>query len=491
MPAPRLDRTPEHLPGDRIVLEHRGRATTAGELDALVARAAAALAARGCGRGDRVALVLPRGLPFIALHLACLRSGLVSTPCHPAATEAELAHITAEASPRLLLREAEAQALLAAVPHAAPEPSRAAQPPCADETALLLFTSGTTGRPKGVPLTHGQIEANLAALAAAWEWSGSDVLLHVLPLFHVHGLIVALHGALRAGARTLLLDAFDAQEVAVTLAARGCTLFMGVPTMVHRLAQLPRGPGLPDRLPALRLALCGSAPLRPGTAQAFRARFGVPIIQRYGMTEALMITSQPLRETCPPLSVGRALPGVELAIVDRATRQPLPAGSIGEVLVRGPGVFHGYWGAPAPGGPDALGWLATGDLGWLDAEGWLLLAGRARELIICGGFNIYPREVESVLDGHPDVAESAVFGLPDADLGETIAAAVVPAPGRAPTVQALLAHCRVQLAPTKCPRVLALLDALPRNAMGKVQKQLLPARPEFAGQPPAREPPLG
>jgi len=476
------------------VLEHRGRTLTAATLDELVGRAAAVLSARGCERGDRVALVLEKGLPFVVLHLACLRAGFVSTPCNPAATAGELAHITSDAAPRLLLRDADAAELLAA-PSTGTAPSGA---PRDDELAALLYTSGTTGRPKGVPLTHGALAANVAALHVLWEWSPRDVLLHALPLFHVHGLVVALHGALHAGASTLLLDGFDAAAVAAALAERHATLFMGVPTMYHRLAQLPRagpaperraadgavegGPAVPDALPGMRLFVCGSAPLRADTAAAFCARWGHEILQRYGMTEALMITSQPLHGDRRPPSVGRALPGVELAVVDRVTRAPLPAGGIGELLVRGPSVFAGYWrsAADAASPLDADGWLATGDLGSLDADGFLVLAGRARELIICGGFNVYPKEVERALDGHPDVAESAVFGLPDDDLGEIVAAAVVPAPARTPDVAALLAHCHAQLAPTKCPRVLVLLDALPRNGMGKVQKQLLAARPEFA-----------
>jgi malonyl-CoA/methylmalonyl-CoA synthetase len=536
----RLHTIAAHLPADRVMLEHRGRTLTVAELETLVGRAVAGLAARGCRRGDRVALVLEKGLPFVALHLACLRAGLVSTPCNPAATADELAHIVRDAAPRLQLRDADAAELLADATPSGASPAVAPPPgdQRADELAMLLYTSGTTGRPKGVPLTHGSLAANVAALHALWEWSDRDVLVHALPLFHVHGLIVALHGALHAGATTLLLDGFDAPAVAATLAVRRATLFMGVPTMYHRLAQLPRGsetPSAPDRaradadripdaLPGMRLFVCGSAPLRLDTMAAFRARWGHDILQRYGMTEALMITSQPLRGDRRPLSVGRALPGTELRVVDRITRAPLHAGEIGEVLVRGPSVFAGYWRGAAdasraattapPRGPamanaaarddattpmphaasplDADGWLATGDLGSLDADGFLFLAGRARELIICGGFNIYPKEVERVLDGHPDVAESAVFGLPDDDLGEIVAAAVAPMPGRAPTVAALLEHCRAQLAPTKCPRVLALLDALPRNGMGKVQKQLLPARAEFAraGRPP-REPRCG
>jgi malonyl-CoA/methylmalonyl-CoA synthetase len=305
----------------------------------------------------------------------------------------------------------------------------------------------------------------------------------------VHGLFVALHGALAAGARTLLLDRFDAAEVLACLAARRATLFMGVPTMYHRLVSLPpAAPGHAPDLSALRLLVCGSAPLGEETAAAVARRFGRRVLVRYGLSEALMVTSERPDETHarPPGGVGRPLPGVSVRIVARGDSgrvRVMPPGEHGEVEARGPSVFAGYWRQPeATAAVLRDGWLSTGDLGALEPDGTLRLLGRSRELILCGGFNVYPAEVEAVLDAHPDVLESAVFGLPDADLGERVAAAVVPAPGvdAQGLADRLLAHCRERLAAYKCPRRIAAVRSLPRNALGKLQRAALAALPAFA-----------
>jgi malonyl-CoA/methylmalonyl-CoA synthetase len=440
-----------------------------GELRSNAGRAAGWLAARGVRAGDRVLIPARKDYAFIALHIGTLQLGAISTPFNPASTPPEVEHLREDSGARLIADVRE-------IPEGSPAPQAT---PAASDPALLLYTSGTTGKPKGVLHTHGGLHANLAALHEAWEWSERDSLLHALPLFHVHGLVVALHGALYAGAFCKLLERFDASDVMTAMP--GQTIFMGVPTMYRRLAAQPSE--LVPRSAWLRLWVCGSAPLPAADRAAFASRFGTVPLERYGMTETLMIASQPLRGERRAGSAGRALPGVELRVVAPESRAPLPAGATGEVEVRGPSLFAGYWQAPEPTaqtlGPD--GWLRTGDVGVLDADGTLTLVGRAKDVILCGGFNIYPLEVEAALLEHPDVADCAVFAQPDPDLFETVAAAVVAVPGRAPTPEALLAHCHARLAPHKCPRSLRLLVALPRNAMGKVNRAALAAAP--AGAP--------
>jgi malonyl-CoA/methylmalonyl-CoA synthetase len=432
--------------------------------------AAAHLHARGLLPGDVLLWPALRTPSAVALHLGALRLGAISAPFNPQATPDERRQMQADSGARLVVEPGW-------LPRETPPPP---VPPDDARNALLLYTSGTTGAPKGVPLTHGALRANLAALHAAWGWSERDVLLHALPLFHVHGLVVALHGALFAGAACALLERFDAAAAVDEIARRRATLFMGVPTMYHRLAALPQGGPDTSRV---RLWTCGSAPLREADRAAFRARFGAELLERYGLSECLMLTSQPLHAARRPGTVGRALPGVSLRVVDRDSRQPLPADQVGEVEARGPSVFRGYWRAqdPAAGPFSPDGWLRTGDLGRLDAEGTLTLVGRCRDLILSGGFNVYPLEVEGALAGHPDIAECAVFGLPDADLGEVVAAAVVPAAGRAPDESALREHARARLAPHKVPRRWLLLPELPRTALGKVNRAALAARAAAAG----------
>jgi len=452
----------------RPALSCGGHTFTHGELAARAAAAAGWLAARGVRAGDRVLLPARKDAAFVALHLGALRLGALSTPFNPAATPAELAHLRSDSDARLLA-DLPAPPDGTAPPPAPPDPAR---------PALLLYTSGTTGRPKGVVHTHGSLAANLADLHAAWGWSERDELLHALPLFHVHGLLVALHGALFAGAACTLLERFEAQAVLDEIARRRATLFMGVPTMIHRLAALP--PGSAD-VSSVRLWLCGSAPLRAADRQAFRKRYGAELLERYGMTETLILASQPLRGERRAGSVGRALPGVQLRIVDRASGRTLPPGAEGEVQARGPSLCAGYWRAPEATAAllTSDGWLATGDLGRLDADGTLTLVGRCKDLILSGGFNVYPLEVEGALAGHADVVECAVFGVPDDDLGEAVAAAVVPAAGRSPEPEALVAHCRARLAPHKVPRRWLLLPELPRTALGKVNRAALAALPEL------------
>lgn len=489
-----------------------------GELFAAVERAAAALAGRGTEPGDRIALVAGNRPETVVAALAILRAGAVAVPVNVAYTAREMAHLQADAEPRSVVAEA---AFREEVERAAEEARRAtgratevvdlaevASPseaerttlpmPAADDPALLVYTSGTTGRSKGAVLTHGNLAATVSGLRSAWAWSPSDRLLLTLPLFHVHGLVVGLFTALASGARVELRSRFRADAAAAELAAGVASLFFGVPTMYVRLLDAIRA--LPDRdelerldglgaIPSMRLFASGSAPLSPETFEAFRRRTGHAILERYGMSETGMNLSNPYRREDGerrPGTVGTPLPGVEVRIVDACDRD-VPDGDAGELIVRGPNVFAGYWRDPAKTaesflpGPDGARWFRTGDLARRDpASGYVTLLGRGRELILRGGLNVYPREIEEVLEGAPGVHEAAVVGRPDREYGEVPVAFVVPAENDPPDAETILAHCRKRMAAFKVPVDVILVPELPRNALGKVQKHRL-------GSPPTSE----
>lgn len=325
----------------------------------------------------------------------------------------------------------------------------------------ILYTSGTTGRPKGARLRQAHLWATIEALHVAWEWSPDDVLVHALPAFHVHGLVVAALGALRAGARQVWLPRFDPDAVPTALVDERATVFMGVPTFYVRLLQNT----LPD-LSHVRLFTSGSAPLPAHVHRAFRQATGHEIVERYGMTEIGIVLSNPLRGARKPGSVGLPLPGVERRIVDPVTGADRAVGEVGELLIRAPSVFEGYHLRPdATAAALVDGWMRTGDQGHLDEDGYVHLVGRRADLVLCGGLNVYPGEVEQALAEAPGVTEIAVFGVPDPDLGEVPHVAVV----GGITAEELLAFARRRLAPYKIPRVVHILDALPRNSMGKVR----------------------
>lgn len=450
--------------------------------DAALARAAE-LAELGVRPGDRVTAQVGRSPAASELYLACVAAGAVYVPLNTAAVGAELDHFLRDAEPALMVvdpstrpgaQDAAARAGVALHDLAA-EPPRGRFDPVprgADDLAAILYTSGTTGRPKGAMLTHGNLGSNARALAECWRWRAGDVLLHALPLFHTHGLFVACNVTLLAGASILLLDRFDPRLVLDALPE--ATTMMGVPTFYVRLLGEP---GL-DRAACagIRLFVSGSAPLLEETHRTFEARTGHVILERYGMTEANMITSNPYDGERRAGTVGRPLPGVDLRIAG-------PDGEgIGGVELRGPNVMAGYWRNPEKTAETFAsdGWFVTGDLGRIDGDGYLSILGRARDLVISGGTNIYPKEVELALDALPGVAESAVFGLPDRDLGEIVAAAIVPEPDARPDLGALSQALADTLARYKHPRRAWLVDALPRNAMGKVQKAEL--RRIYAGE---------
>jgi len=458
-----------------------------GELGAAIDRAAGRLLALGVRPGDRVALWLSKSPAFVYYHLAALKVGTVSLPLNPEYSADELGYYVEDAAAAVLVVDHStvetAESLYEiygdlklldagrAVETATPAiPTPAINP---RTTALMIYTSGTTGRPKGAAITHGNLTAQLTALNEAWGWSASDRLLHVLPFFHVHGLIVALHAALHAGATTVVLPRFAPQATLDAIAARRCTILMGVPTIHRRLVDCP---GARDADPrSLRLVTSGSDRLPDDLFDAFQATFGHTLLERYGMTETGMLLSNPLRGERRRGSVGRPLPGVAARIAHPDTGEPLPDGQVGEVQVRGANVFKGYWRQPEKTAAafTADGWFRTGDLGLREPDGYFTLKGRATDLIITGGYNVYPAEVERVLLAHPAVAACAVFGCPDAAWGEQVAAAVVLAPGVEAEAAELVAHCRAHLAPYKVPRLLTFTADLPRNALGKVRKDVL------------------
>ncbi|HHN73140.1 MAG TPA: malonyl-CoA synthase, partial [Thermopetrobacter sp.] len=340
----------------------------------------------------------------------------------------------------------------------------------------MLYTSGTTGRPKGAVITHENLLANARDLCAVWEFSADDVLLHALPVHHAHGLFVAVNVPLLAGARLAWFARFDAG--ALIAAMPEATVLMGVPTFYARLL---RARGLRRAAAGMRLFISGSAPLSPALHRAFAEASGHEIVERYGLTETGMNTSIPLSGPRLPGSVGPPLPSVSLRITDRTAGTPLDDGETGMIEVRGPNVFAGYWRneeATAAAFRDG-GWFVTGDLGFLDERGFLHIQGRAKDLVITGGLNVYPAEVEAALDALPGIAESAVFGLPDAEWGEIVCAALVPAGRKRPDDDAIREALKARLAGYKIPRRFVWREALPRNAMGKVLKTAL--REELAG----------
>jgi malonyl-CoA/methylmalonyl-CoA synthetase len=452
---------------DRPVLVDAWRVVTAGELDDLTARVAGVLQRQGVARGDRILWQSRANLSSVAALLGIVRAGAAIVPISPSATAREVQHVVADAAPAAAVAESDlAPGDVRAVwtvdgimaDAARTRPSRELPPCSADDDVLVVYTSGTTGNPKGAVHTHASLLAGVRTVVAAWEWRPDDRLILALPLFHVHGLCAGLFGTLAAGASATVLERFD--EEAVVRAAASSTMFFGVPTMYHRLASSGRAEGLAG----LRLCVSGSSPLAADLWQGLHA-LGLDVLERYGMTETLLTVSNPLRGERRPGSVGLPLPGAQIAL-DSADDE-----GVGELLVRAPSIARGYWGRPGSM-TDEAGWFATGDLASVAADGYVTIRGRRTELIITGGHNVYPAEVESVLARHGSVAEVAVVGVPSAEWGETVVAFVVGRHG-APDVPALTRLAEEELAPFKRPRRVEAVDSLPRNAMGKVMRAQL------------------
>ncbi|MFN3523639.1 MAG: AMP-binding protein [Phenylobacterium sp.] len=432
-----------------------GGAVSYGELEAGAGRLAALLRAKGVRTGDRIAVQAPKSPQMVMLWLATLKVGAAFLPLNTAYTAAEIQYFLDDAEPALFVRDA---AALAAEAQDL-EPLDEVVPRAASDLAAILYTSGTTGRSKGAMLSHGNLAANALALHAAWGFTPDDVLLHALPIFHVHGLFVALHCALLSGGPMLWLDRFD--EAQVLAALPRATVMMGVPTFYVRLLAHP---GFTREAAAhMRLFISGSAPLLESTFEDFEARTGQRILERYGMSEAAIITTNPLDGERVAGSVGFPLPGVGLRIGGGE--------DAGVIEIRGPSVFSGYWRMPEKTAEEftADGWFITGDVGRVDPDGRVWISGRAKDLIISGGYNVYPKEVELVLDELAGVEESAVIGAPHPDFGEAVVAVIAGQGEEA----AVIAAAREKLAAFKAPKRVVFVRELPRNTMGKVQKNIL------------------
>ncbi len=475
---------------DKTAMETpEGARISYGELFARAGRMAQALVDLGVEPGDRVAAQIDKSPDAIVLALACFRAGAALLPLNTAYTLTELEYFLGDAEPALTLcRPAQLDAVrtlsersveslgdrgegtflqrVAAVREELPSVKRKA-----DDLAAILYTSGTTGRSKGAMLTHENLSSNAQALVGLWRFTAQDVLIHALPVYHTHGLFVATNVALLAGATMIFQPKFDAD--AVMAATPRATVLMGVPTFYTRLLDHP---GLTaEATRHMRLFVSGSAPLLAETHALWRERTGHAILERYGMTETNMIASNPYDGARLAGTVGFPLPGVSLRIAEPDSGKVVPGGDVGVIEVKGPNVFKGYWRMPektaAEFRPD--GFFITGDLGKVDAQGYVHIVGRAKDLIISGGFNVYPREVEGEIDALDGVFESAVIGLAHPDFGEGVAAVVVRVPGAAIDEFAIRQALEGRLARFKQPKRVFFVEALPRNAMGKVQKAAL------------------
>ncbi|MCV6598070.1 MAG: malonyl-CoA synthase [Mangrovicoccus sp.] len=481
------DRVFLHLPG--------GTSLSYGAFVTLAGRYGAALLEMGLEPGDRLATQTPKSPEALALIAACIQTGVVLLPLNTAYTPAELQYFIENSGARGVICAPQSQDALA--PIAATQgaklmhlgahgdgsladlansctPLEDVTPRAAEDLAAILYTSGTTGRSKGAMLSQANLLSNAQTLIDFWRFTERDVLLHALPIYHTHGLFVGTNITLLAGGSMIFLPKFDLD--AVIAAMPQASTMMGVPTFYTRLLEDTRFTG--DLAQHMRLFISGSAPLLAETHERFEARSGHRILERYGMTETNMNTSNPYDGERRAGTVGPALPGVEVKITDPESGAPLPKGEIGMVEVRGPNVFQGYWQMPEKTAEELRkdGFFITGDLGQLDKDDYLTIVGRGKDLIISGGFNIYPKEIELLLDEQPGVLESAVVGAPHPDFGESPVAVLVPEPGAQIDLEQIRAAMAETLARFKQPRRIEILPELPRNTMGKVQKAALRAQ---------------
>jgi malonyl-CoA/methylmalonyl-CoA synthetase len=491
----------EHFPADesKALLEtDDGRACTYAQFAEEAGRLARRLVDLGLSPGDRVTVQVEKSPEALFLYAACLRAGLVFQPLNLAYQAHELEYFLENAEPGCVVCRPEDEAKMrdlatrAGVRHVLTlgadgrgsltegagggDGAFETVPRSGDDLAVILYSSGTTGRPKGIMLSHRNLASNAEALVEAWGFSERDRLLHALPIFHVHGLFVATHCVLFSGASMLFLPRFDARTVIRHLPE--CTVFMGVPTYYTRLLA---GPDFGrETCRNMRLFVAGSAPLLPETFAQFRERTGHEIVERYGMTETGMNTSNPLHGERRPGSVGRPLPGVTVRVAGEDGRI-LPAGEVGDLQVKGENVFRGYWRMPEKTAEDFTedGFFKTGDVAVIGEDGYVNLVGRSKDLIITGGLNVYPKEIEEVIDAIDGVREAAVIGVSHPDFGEAVTAVVVrePGGGGAEVTEAdVVARVKQTLANFKVPKRVFFVDELPRNTMGKVQKNVLRER---------------
>ena len=487
-----------HFPTDLnapLLVTADDREVSYAQADEASSRVATCLLSMGAAAGDRITVQVEKSVENLFLYLGCLRAGLVYHPLNTAYTASELEYFLNDAEPTIIVCDSNSVTIIESVipdiglkalltlnadgtgslmEHAKNAFETVDRD--VDDLAAFLYTSGTTGRSKGAMLTQGNLLSNAETLADYWCFTDRDVLLNALPIFHTHGLFVATNITLIAGGSMIFLPKFDLDQVLQHLPH--ASTMMGVPTFYTRLL----GDGRFDRelVDHMRLFVSGSAPLLSETHDQFVARTGHRILERYGMTETNMNTSNPYEGARRAGTVGMPLPGVELKITNAISGETLPDGETGQIEVRGPNVFKGYWQMPEKTREELRenGFFITGDLGLIDAEGYVQIVGRNKDLIISGGYNIYPKEIEILLDDQPAVLESAVIGVPHSDFGETVVGFLVAQEGCQPDLEAIsekdvIAHCKTRLANFKIPKKVEIVDALPRNAMGKVQKNLL------------------
>jgi len=468
-----------------------GSALSYADLVELSGRLANALKSLGVKPGDRVAAQVEKSAEALLVYLAALRAGAIYLPLNSAYTASEIRYFLGDAEPTLFICRPESAAEMQVVAAEAGVPrvetlgsngegslmeAARAQPPAfedvertRDDLAAILYTSGTTGRSKGAMLSHGNLASNAEVLRDNWRFTPEDRLLHALPIFHTHGLFVATNVTLMTGSSLIFLPTFNANEIVRLLPQ--ATVMMGVPTFYTRL--LARDDFGRDLVAHIRLFVSGSAPLSAETHKEFGVRTGHAILERYGMTETNMNTSNPYDGDRIPGAVGLPLPGVEIRIADPQTGQAVPDGEVGVIEIRGPNVFKGYWRMPEKTREEFRedGFFISGDLGRIDDRGYIWIVGRAKDLIISGGFNVYPAEVEAAIEALPGVTECAVIGVPHADFGEGVVAVVTPKPGAILEEKTILAALANELAKFKQPKRVFIATELPRNAMGKVQKK--------------------
>lgn len=475
---------------------HESRYYSWDDLDRATARMANLLQSLDLSPGARVAVQVEKSPEALILYLATIRAGLVYLPLNTAYRQAEIEYFLSDAEPSVVVcspanfgwvaqsafktgtkhvftlgelqQGRNSGSLLERAAHHSDEFQTVHREP--DDLAAILYTSGTTGRSKGAMLTHRNLASNTEVLHRAWHWQPEDVLLHALPLFHVHGLFVACHGALYSGSKMIFLPKFDAAQI-MQLLPRS-TVFMGVPTFyVRLLAEAGFGR---ETCRNMRLFISGSAPLLTETFNDFRQRSGMTILERYGMSETVMLTSNPYEGERRGGTVGLPLPEVSVRVVN-GEGQPCPPGEIGDIQVQGPNIFLGYWRMPAKTAEEftADGYFKTGDVGRFDEDGYLSIVGRSKDLIISGGYNVYPKEIESFIDEMDGVAESAVIGVPHPDFGEAVNAVVVLKPNAQLDEAQVIGALKSRIANFKVPKRVYFLSELPRNTMGKVQKNVL------------------
>ncbi len=466
---------------------------TYGSLRRISAKVANGLKEMGLEKGERAILFMPKCMELVILHLAIQKIGAISVILNPGFKKDEVEYFIKDADPKLILSGKKEEALIRSIdpnrltlfletetpfteeklfPWSSSEISYGSTHP--DDPALLIYTSGTTGQPKGAILTQKNLITDARNIIQIWEITEKDALCHTLPLFHIHGLCFALHTSLMAGAKIVMVDEFSSETVMEILSTKGgelaCTLFMGVPTMYHKMMERREMEG--RDFSHIRLFACGSAPLSPKDFERIKKFFGKEPVEREGMSETGMNFSNPLHGFKKPGSIGFPLPQVEVRIVDPETLVDLKDGEVGEIWLKGPHVTPGYWRKPDE--TEAVfsnGWFRTGDLGKRDEEGYYYITDRIKHIIISGGENISPKEIESVLDRHPDILESCVVGVPDEKWGERVVAAVVLKSGGTSTESEIRDYCKDHLLDWKCPKDVFFLSELPRNRMGKVLRE--------------------